>query len=300
MRIRHLRYFLAVAEEQNFSRAATKVHIDASPLARAIKDLEAYLGTQLLHRAKGQIRLTSSGEVFCEEARRILTSIENAKIRARSATSAYRGQLRIGLADSLAQPRLTKLLALSREEEPTTEIKITEMTVSEMMLAIRNYELEAGITVDGGSSEGLLKTPIWQERAMIAIPTLHPLLALDKIPLGEAIRYPLVMCHPERCSGGHKVIQQWLQEEQLSSPIIAEYVSGHEPMMMLVAAGYGIGIGLESQLGYFNQPNVVVRPMMDKVSPVTTYIVTPIGPDSASMDSFIQRAHHIGQTFASE
>lgn len=300
MRIRHLRYFLAVAEEQSFSRAATKVHIDASPLARAIKDLEAYLGVQLVYRKKGQVRLTSAGKVFREEARRILTAIENAKVRVRSATTGYRGQLRIGLADSLAQPRLTQLLALSREEEPTTEIKITEMTVSEMMLAIRNDELDAGITVDGDASDDLVKSPIWQERSMIAIPTRHPLLVLDKIPLREAIRYPLIMCHPESCSGGHKVIQQWFQDEQLSSPIIAEYVTGHEPMMMLVAAGYGIGIGLESQLSYFNHPDVVVRGMVNEVSPVTTYIVSPISPASISIESFIQRARHIGQTFASE
>lgn len=295
MRTRHLRYFLAVAEERNFSRAAAKVHIDPSPLARAVRDLEALLGTQLLIRSKGNIRLTSSGEVFREEARRILASIESAKTRVRSTTNGYRSQLHIGLADSLAQPQLTKLLAQSREDEPATEIKIMEMTVAQMNPAIRHGEIDAGFTVDGEVSEGLGKSPIWRERAMVAIPTRHPLLALDKIQLTEILRYPLVMCHPEQCSGGHKVIQQWLNEQRLSSPIIADYISGHEPMLMLVAAGYGIGIGLESQLAFYRHPNIVIRAMTDEVPPITTYIVTPITPPSSALERFISRAQQIGE-----
>ncbi|WP_201279906.1 LysR family transcriptional regulator [Agrobacterium tumefaciens] len=197
MRNRHLRYFLAVAEEQSFSRAAAKLHIDASPLARAIGDLEAQLGTQLLIREKGHIRLTNSGEVFREEARRILTSIENAKIRVRSATNGYRGQLRVGLADSLAQPQLT---------------------VNDMILAIRHGEIDVGFTMDGEFSEGLFKSALWRERAVVAMPTRHPFLALDRVSLAEALRYPLVMSHPDQCSCGHKAIQQWLNDQRLPPP----------------------------------------------------------------------------------
>ncbi|MDM3063963.1 LysR family transcriptional regulator [Citrobacter sp. CK180] len=132
MRIRHLHYFLIVAEEQSFARAAARVHIEPSPLSRAIKELETQLGVRLLDRTKGRIRLTWPGEVFREEARRMLAFMDNAQTRVNSASQGYRGRLRIGLADSLAQPRLTRLLARCREEEPRTEIRIDEMTVNEM------------------------------------------------------------------------------------------------------------------------------------------------------------------------
>jgi DNA-binding transcriptional LysR family regulator len=79
MNLKHLRYFLAVAEEQSFVHAANKVHIEPSPLSRAIKELEARLGVRLLHRAKGSVQLTWPGKVLEEEARNIMAQVENAR-----------------------------------------------------------------------------------------------------------------------------------------------------------------------------------------------------------------------------
>ncbi|WPM25649.1 LysR family transcriptional regulator [Pseudomonas sp. P1B16] len=85
MRIRNLRYFLVVAEELSFSAAATRVHIEPSPLSRAIKELEAELGVRLLHRTRGRIRLTWAGEVFREEAHRMLSFMDGARTRVHAA-----------------------------------------------------------------------------------------------------------------------------------------------------------------------------------------------------------------------
>jgi len=136
---------------------------------------------------------------------------------------------------------------------------------------------------------------VWAERPAIAIPTHHPLLSLDKVPLGEALRYPLILCHPEHCAGGRNVINHWFEDDSLPSPTIAEHVSGHEPMMMLVAAGYGIGIGLESQLSIYNHPDVIVRPVIDDIPDTATFIVVPDRPISAELERFIKRAQQIGE-----
>jgi len=85
MKTRHLRYFLTVAEERSFVRAAERTSIEPSPLSRAIRELEQRLGVELLHRAKGRIQLTWAGEAFYEEARRILTLVEQARSRAHAA-----------------------------------------------------------------------------------------------------------------------------------------------------------------------------------------------------------------------
>lgn len=301
MRIRHLRYFLIVAEEQSFARAAARVHIEPSPLSRAIRDLESYLGVRLLHRTKGRIQLTWPGEIFREEARRVLAFMDNALTRVQSASQGYRGRIRIAIADSLAQPRLTQLLARCREEEPATEIRIVEMTVNEMHKALVHDEIDAGFTVDSTvATNGFTKLRVWAERPAIAISTHHPLLSLDKVPLGEALRYPLILCHPERCAGGHNVINHWFEDDSLPSPNIAEHVSGHEPMMMLVAAGYGIGIGLESQLSIYNHPDVIVRPVIDAIPDTATFIVVPDRPISAELERFIKRAQQIGSSMTTE
>lgn len=170
------------------------------------------------------------------------------------------------------------------------------MTVSEIILAITRNEIDAGFTMDGESVDNLCKTFAWKDPAVIAIPTRHPLLALDKIPLCEALRYPLILGHPEQCAGGYKVIKQWLNDKQLSPPIVAEYVSSHEPMMMLVAAGYGIGIGLQSQLALYNYPDVVVRSILDSNAFASTFIVTPSAHSSPSLERFMKRAQQIGAT----
>lgn len=298
MRLRHLRYFLEVAKEKSFTRAAAKVNIESSPLSRAIKDLEAQLGVQLLYRTKGRIDLTWAGEVFVDEARRILAFVEMAQARVKSAAQGYRGHLRVGLADGLAQPNLTRLLARCREDEPRTEIQIFEMTLSEMLVALKHDQLDAGFTIDSDESSGCSQTPVWIERPAFAVPTRHPLLALDRIPLSEAARYPLIMCHPERCASGYKAIRRWLQDSKHEMPVVAQHVSSHEPMMMLVAAGYGIGIGLASQIALYTHPDVIVRPLFDQALEVTTSIITSDERQtSPELERFMVRAREIGEAF---
>lgn len=295
MRIRHLRYFLIVAEELSFARAASKIHIEPSPLSRAIRQLEAELEVSLLQRNRGRIQLTWAGEVFKKEAKRILSYIDDARTRVQSAARGYRGRLRIGLADSLAQPRMTRLLARCREEEPLTEIRLVEMTVTEMMKALDHGQIDAGFTVHTDLSSGLVKEVVWTDRPAIAIPRNHPLLSLDQIPLQEVARHPLILCHPELCSGGYDVICRWFCSSSLPSLTIAEYVSGHEPMMMLVAAGYGIGVGLGSQIGLYQNSDVIIRPVTDDIPSTATFITLLDKPPSEELRRFIARAQKIGE-----
>ena len=97
MELRHLRYFLAVAEELRFARAAEKLHIEQSPLSRAIKELEEELGVVLFARTTRSTRLTRAGELFLEHVRRVLSALEQARDSVKSATNGFYGQLRIAL-----------------------------------------------------------------------------------------------------------------------------------------------------------------------------------------------------------
>jgi len=290
MKIRQLRYFLLVAEEMSFARAAVKAHIEPSPLSRALKELEAELGVSLFQRARGRIRLTWAGEVFQNEARRILDCMEGARTRVQSAAQGFRGRLRIGLADSLAQPRLTRLLARSREEEPLTEVRIVEMTVNEMITALDQDQIDAGFTVHTEPYAGLIKEVVWTDRPAAAIPRNHPLLSFEKVPLAEVLRHSLILGHPELCAGGHHVVGEWFNDPTLPSPKVAEYVSGHEPMMMLVAAGYGIGLGLASQITLYRHPDVIIRPVADDIPSIATYIALRDTPPSDELRRFVLRA----------
>lgn len=295
MRIRHLRYFLIVAEELNFARAATRVHIEPSPLSRAIRELESDLGVRLFRRTKGRMQLTWAGEVFREEANHILRFLENSRIRVKAAARGCLTQLRIGLADNLAQPRITALLARCREEEPQTSIRITEMKFSEMIKALEHDQIDVGFTVQKSTLSGINFETVWWDRFAVAIPKNHPLLSLEKLPFEEVMKYPLILCHPEICQNENEAISQWCRNITTSLNITDD-ISRYESMMMMVAAGYSIGIGLQSQIMLYSHPNVVVRSTTDDIPSTATFIVTQNKPPSEELSRLITRAKQIGET----
>jgi DNA-binding transcriptional LysR family regulator len=260
MHLKHLRYFLAVAEERNFTHAADRVHIEPSPLSKAVKEFEGQLGVQLLLRAKGNIQLTRAGVVLVEEARNIMAQVENAKKRVQSASRGFQGQIRVGLSDGLASLRFAQLLALCREEEPNTEVRIQEMTLSELNRALRCGRIDIGFTIDSRRPKdiNINKVGVWCDQFAVALPIRHPLLAHSRVPCFEALRYPLITYHPEHCAGGYHTVRRMLGKMMRArAPNMEEYyVSGCEQMLLLVAAGYGIAIGLEAQLSLYKYPDV--------------------------------------------
>ena len=283
---------LAVAEELSFTRAAARAHIERSPLSRAIHELESDWQVHLIERQQGRVQLTPAGETFRNEARRMLSFMEGARARVCAAEHGYRGRLRIGLADHLAQPPLIRLLARCREEEPQTEIRLLEMSVNEMAEALNRDRIDAGFTVHPEPGEALRKEIAWRDRFAVALPGNHPLLSLKSIPRREIVRCPILLFHPESCPGGYDVIHRWLFNTASSFPRIAEYVASHETMLMLAAAGFGVGIGLASQIALYRTPGVIVRPVAD-LPATATFLVTSERTPSQALNHFLAHVRQI-------
>ncbi|MDC6176156.1 LysR family transcriptional regulator, partial [Ralstonia solanacearum] len=112
MELRHLRCFLAVAEELHFARAAEKLHIEQSPLSRAIKELEEELGMILFARTTRSTRLTRAGELFLEHVHRVFAALQQARDSVKAVANGFHGQLRVALSDGITPSRLRALLAL--------------------------------------------------------------------------------------------------------------------------------------------------------------------------------------------
>ena len=146
MELRHLRYFLAVAEELHFARAAERLHIDQSPLSRAVKELEEELGARLFVRTTRSTQLTRAGRLFLEHVPRVFASIEQARDSVRSAANGFHGQLRIALSDGITPSRLPALLAQCREEDPEVEVRLCEVP-----LALVYMVGDAVVFIDGQS-----------------------------------------------------------------------------------------------------------------------------------------------------
>ena len=194
MNLRHLRCFIAVAEELHFGRAARRLHVEQSPLSRTIRQLEADLGVTLLERTPRGVRLTPAGQVFLEEARRVLLTLEQAQTKARAVAAGHRGTLRIALAGGVGRTRLSALLALCREEAPEVGIRLFEAPLSQVVGGLGNDLYDAAFAMAGEMEAGVIAMPVWQDPLVVAIPARHPLLAHERVPLEEVVGGALAAC----------------------------------------------------------------------------------------------------------
>lgn len=289
MELRHLRCFIAVAEELHFSRAAERLNIEQSPLSRTIKERESELGTQLFERTSRGTRLTWAGEVLTEDARRIFTTLEQARANVQAAASGYRGMLRIALSDGIVAQRLAALLAQCRLEEPDVEIRLFEVPLAQQTKGLRNDLYDAGFSRSDEGKDGLHSQAVWHDPLIVALPARHPLLAHKRLPLEEVLKYPLILCHPEDCEGHYRQIERLLRAVD-TQPIIAEYASSHDVMFALVAAGYGLGLACEAQIRTCHSSDVVSRPIDGGPLMLTTYLLRPDSRPSDQLAEFIKRA----------
>lgn len=292
MDLRHLRYFQAVAEELHFARAAEKLHIEQSPLSRAIKELEEELGVALLARTTRSTRLTRAGSMFLDHVRRVLTALQQARDSARAAVQGFNGQLRIALSDGITPSRLPTLLALCRQEEPEVELRFFEVPLSHQIKGLHDNLYDVGFAQSDEVGDGVVTTPVWSDALMVALPARHPLLVHKRIPLNELLRYPLVLCDPQICEGQAKHVDRVLRRSDME-PLIAERVASCDLMMALVSAGFALGLTGEAHISTSRESGVVARPLASRVPRLTTYLLSLEGEPSNVLKRFIERVEAI-------
>ncbi|NMG56736.1 LysR family transcriptional regulator [Aromatoleum aromaticum] len=293
MNLRQLRCFIVVAEELHFSRAAERLHIEQSPLSRIIKKLESDLGVVLLERTTRGTRLTWAGQVFLQDARRLILAFEQAKSNAKSAATGYRGTLRIALSDGIARTHLSALLALCREEEPEVEIRLFETSFAQHLKGLHDDLYDAGFALADEVDDGIVAEPVWRDALVVALPARHPLLAHKRVPLREVVTHPLVLCHPEVCEGCSRQLERLLRSVD-AEPVVVERVTSHELMLALVAAGYGIGFSSTAHLGACRDADVVARPLAGSSCVLITYLLRTAAEPSDQLSNFIGRAIRVG------
>src|ERR1041385_7472199 len=147
MELRHLRYFIDVAEEQNVTRAAARLHVSQPPLSRQIRDLEDELGIALFeHRAKA-VRLTEAGRVFLTEARAVLQRADDAVQMAKAVAGGKRGEIHVGYAPSLAVELLPRALKYFQESSPDVHVQLQDLSTREMLRGLNEGKLHAALLV---------------------------------------------------------------------------------------------------------------------------------------------------------
>ena len=292
MELRHLRCFLAVAEELHFARAAERLHIEQSPLSRAIKELEEELGVVLFARTTRSTRLTRAGKLFLDHVPRVFTALQQARDSVKAAANGFHGQLRIALSDGITPSRLPALLALCRQEEPEVEIRLTEVPLAQQIKGLHDDLYDVGFARADEVGDGIIALPVWNDPLMVAVPARHPLLAHKRIPLEELLRYPLVLCDPQACEGHARQVERVLRRVDME-PLVAERVASCDLMMALVSAGFALGLTGAAHIAASREQGVVARPLVGRSPMLTTYLLRLDGEPSETLTRFIERVQAI-------
>lgn len=185
MEIRQLRYFVAVAEEKNFRRAAERLHVAQPALSQQIRKLEHQLRTPLLERTTRRVELTDAGSVLLETGRRVLAEAEHAETAVRHTALGEIGTLRIGFVSSAALTIVPGIVHALRAERPGLTVELTELTTDRQLAAIDDGSLDVGIAREVGAPAGLNVDELVREPLLAAFPHNHPLGHRESVRLSE-------------------------------------------------------------------------------------------------------------------
>lgn len=185
MELRHLRYFIAVAEELHFSRAAEILHIAQPPLSQQIQSLEKELGTQLFIRTKRSIQLTPAGKAFLVEAKKVMAQAERAILAARQAHDGILGQLEIGFVGTAIAETLPTILKAFHERYPLVETKLQNLVTTEQIQALHEGQIQVGILHPPILDASLNLEIICREPLVVALATDHALARQEHIALTQ-------------------------------------------------------------------------------------------------------------------
>ena len=190
MDLRHLRYFIAVAEEENIGRAAARLHISQPPLTRQIQQLEEELGVRLFNRTPKGMELTQAGELFLDEARNIRAVVEQATERTQRAGQGKLGRLDVAIFGSGILDAIPKLLLAFRNDYPEVKIVLHTMTKAEQIEALRQRRITVGFNRMLAPLPDLATELVATEPLLLAVNEAHP-LAREK-----SVSFPLLAKHP--------------------------------------------------------------------------------------------------------
>ncbi|MGF7135124.1 DNA-binding transcriptional LysR family regulator [Paraburkholderia sp. EB58] len=193
MDLKQLRYFVAVAEELHFGRAAKRLFISQPALSFDIRKFEDELGVQLLARTNKTVALTNAGQVLLDEARRLLLQASEAeRITVRSAHG-LAGRLRIGFVNSMLYRGLPDAVKRFETDHPSVEIVLKEMNTSEQVHAIQRMQIDMGCAHWGNFPADVVSTPVFSEPFLCCLPANHPLARRKKIDLRALAQEPFIL-----------------------------------------------------------------------------------------------------------
>ena len=288
MELRQLRYFVAVAEELHFRRAAARLHISQPPLSQQIRALEEELGFALLVRTRRRVDLTPAGAAFLRDARALLSELEGAVAGARRINAGETGRVRISFVGSALFSIVPGTVERFRRSRPGVEIELRERATVDQLRAVRAGAADVGLVRPPIENDGELRVQtVLRERTVAALPAGHPLAALRRVPLRRLAAEPLVLFPRDQAPGLHDLLIGSLAGAG-AAPRVIQYAPEMLTIIGLVAAGTGVSL-VPASVGRLALDGVAYRPMAG--APLSELVaITRAGDDSALVRAFVYEA----------
>jgi len=286
MELRHLRYFVVVAEEQNVTRASVRLRLSQPSLSRQIRDLEEELGVELFHRTAKSLALTETGRKFVEEARAVLLRAEQAWQSVRAEAKNFRGNLRVGYAPSLTAEFLPAALRFFEAKFPEVRISLHDLSSEECIQKLATGKIDLALTVRLPSSNprAIVFEKVVTYTQSCAVAACHPLAGKRSLRFAQLKDQAFVIYSQEEYPEYLKALRRTAREHGFEPKIGGEY-DGVTGLITAVESGRGVAI-VPSSLRALAGPGVKLLPFVPQLAPIAVGAAFPRGP-SKLVEKFI-------------
>lgn len=287
--LRHLRYFVAVAEECHFGRAAERLHIAQPPLSQQIKQLEAELGVALLRRSTRKVELTPAGERYLERARAILAAADAAAVEAGRIAGGEVGGLAIGFTGSATYELLPTLAQVLRADLPGIELDLRgEMLTPRQVAALADGTLDLGFLRPPVRDRGIEVRVLRREPLIAVLPEAHPLASRASVPLRDLKDEQFVTYPSHSRSVVHDAVFDACESAGFV-PAVELEVAETSTLVVFVAAGVGVAL-VPASVQHLMITGAVFRPLAGTTREVQLAVATRAGDDSPVLARVLSRA----------
>src|SRR6201993_3540022 len=295
MELRHLRYFVAVGEDQHYGRAAERLGIAQPALSRQIQDLEKELGFTLFDRLPRGVKLSAAGKLFLGDARRILQDVEQAKMRAERVATGKAGTLRIGFVEVFSWHGVVPdSFRRFRRRQPDVELDLQPLRSVEQIEAVRSGRLDAGfIFTLAEPDEDIARMLVARHKVVLAAPRGHAVTRFKRLRLRDLRDAPFVWFHRSANPLFYERIMQACIRGGLSTPRIVQHAADHATALSLVACR--LGVAFVSETTRWQCPRgVKLLPVTDLDIPVPIYLIWRRDNQSALLHNFVIQVQAVG------
>ena len=285
MEFRHLRYFLVLAEELHFGRAARRLSISQPPLSLNIQQLEASVGARLFERDSRGVRLTAAGQAFREAATSLLAQAESARLLAREIEAGAVGRLRVGFVGAMLYRGLPQCLREFQARHPRVQVALTELNSQQQIEALLHDELDLGLIHTRRVPEELTAELALSEPFLCCLPHDHALAAASTVPLTALRDEPFVLFSRTASPDYYNRILDMCAAQGFT-PRTRHEVRHWLSVVSLVSQGMGVAV-VPAALAHAGMAGAVFRPLAVATVPSEVYCVWKAAPDHPARDHLV-------------